>query len=288
MSSGPDAQHENDKRENRTLYSELGTCESAAPDAGGNSCLKIYSKLIKAPVSTDCTTKTLYEEQALYRKPLYMLSMDPMVWLIKAFHSRTRAGRSVEVGIYVAYRKTPIEDEVEYEYHEITYAGQVKAAFTTSSFVSHKGHDRLSELGVYCRGAFDTPGLLPLIELRMLSIIPEAAKPDTSSFVVLDLKVVECGKAPYTQQRFTWTWQGSRVGWPDMVPWSDTTGPFSYFEITVNGKWLGRAYATEFPLAGDEVGDSHRDREGRLIGSVQGRFFGSFPSSQSQIASLEI
>ena len=289
--------HNNDARnsEKTTLYGECGCCESATPDAG-EMCLKLYSKMKDASAGSSTTTipaspKIKQQDQWLSRKPLYMLSMDTKkLWVIKASCSRTRAGRSMEMGIYVAYQGTGTssKDEINYEYYSVAYDAQAKSSFAALTFVSGQEQGQLRELGVYCKRGWEALRPVLLMELKMLCVVPESAKPDVSNFTVRGLKIVEYGDAPHTQKCFAWTWQGSRDGWPDMIPWSETTGPFAYFQISINGKFLGRAYSTEFPMVGDDTADDHQDRNGRLVVRVQGYFFGSFPSSQDHIVSLEM
>ncbi|MCJ1239572.1 hypothetical protein MMC14_007570 [Varicellaria rhodocarpa] len=215
--------------------------------------------------------------------------MNPTkVWAVKAACSGARAGRSMEIGIYVAYRVSANKDKIEFEYHMIEYTPQANVPFTTSTFMSGNNGGQLSELGVYCKGVFESTEPLLLMALKRLSVMPEAAKPNTSEFAVHDLKIGKRGDAPHAQKFLVWAWHGSRVGWPDMLPWSDTTGPFSHFEISINGRWLGRAYSIEFPLTDDDTAESDRDDEGRLMYVVKGKFFGSFPSSQGHVASFEL
>ena len=264
----------------------------------GISCLKIYGKLVRASARAsnenpagvlDSSIESCHKNQPLYRLPLYALSMiSTNVWAVKAACWRARAGRSMEMGIYVAYRVSTNKEKIEYEYHMIEYNPQANVPFSTSAFLSSNNGGQLSELGVYSIGVFEPTEPLLLMELKWLSVMPESAKPITSEFAVRDLKIGKRGKAPYLQKYLVWAWHGSRVGWPDILPWSDTTGPFSYFEISINGRWLGRSYSVEFPLADDDTAESGRDSEGRLMYVVKGKFFGSFPSSQGHIASFEL
>lgn len=128
---------------------------------------------------------------------------------------------------------------------------------------------RLVEFGVYGRGLIQDPKPLALCQILNLSIAPtsQAELP----WNIYGMRVTERGTSPDHKTRLMWKWSGSGDSNPECLPWSKTTGPFSYFDVIVGGKELGRAYCTEFPIHREDF-DGCKGEAVQVV--IRGRLFG--------------
>ncbi|KAF2491443.1 hypothetical protein BU16DRAFT_515819 [Lophium mytilinum] len=119
---------------------------------------------------------------------------------------------------------------------------------------------RLSELSLSMKGGdtMNNHGLS--IEIFELSIAP-LETPHLSSTIV-NIRVENQGKDEEEHRRLVWDFQDQSLGLSHSLlrhlPYSQLTGPFSYFSIDIDGDNVGRAYATEFILCNVLV-DKMRD-----------------------------
>ena len=105
---------------------------------------------------------------------------------------------------------------------------------------------RIVEVGICYNVAHEFRGSIALMDIYGLVIKPRPVSTFTCSLFGLELYHRSSGET--REQRLRWTWRGSTEVWPDSLPWSDTTGPFSVFTITADGVRLGQAHCLEFPL----------------------------------------
>ena len=145
--------------------------------------------------------------------------------------------------------------------------------------------ERITALGVYIQPPVNATGggLLfdPVKETKILTIqslglttASEAAYPPSSRLRIRDVKLTraDLGHGVAVQRRLQWTiscvdtpearneeterqeWNSLKVkAESEGVPWSDTTGPFEYFVVNVNGRDMGRAYGLAFPFREGEL-----------------------------------
>jgi hypothetical protein len=61
----------------------------------------------------------------------------------------------------------------------------------------------------------------------------------------------------------------------ETVPWSATTGPFSHFRVSANGKFLGDAWATQFVLRDDDLEEAivEESKEQDVYITIEGFMF---------------
>ena len=80
-----------------------------------------------------------------------------------------------------------------------------------------------------------------------------------------------------TYYRLTWTFPSAAVpapnGWPNFLPWSTSTGPFSYFTVTVGTATLGRAYALAYVLDDPTFQGLAKGKGGAILFVVNGYAF---------------
>lgn len=128
---------------------------------------------------------------------------------------------------------------------------------------------RIVEVGICYNVANDFRGSITLMDLYGLVLKPRPVMKFTCSLFGLELYHRHSGETK--EQRLRWTWQGSTDVWPDSLPWSDTTGPFSVFTIMADGVKLGQAHCLEFPL---RPSDWPRRQTKVVNFSVHGYLFG--------------
>ena len=183
--------------------------------------------------------------------------------------NKPRVAQPAKVGFFAAYKLDDKQD-LAYRYSEVP-----ENAFVGSHHMSldYRGdHTRLVEFGVYCETAsIDVQPLLLLsIESLVISPINRQAGCD---FALYDVHTTERGKGQDAETRLVWQWQGSRNKWPDWLPWSKTTGPFSHFRVFVEGQEIGRSYCLEFPIHAQdtELSEVH---DGSIEVRISGVLFG--------------
>lgn len=179
-------------------------------------------------------------------------------------------GGSMDVvsGVYMGY-KIPNSEKLSYIHVDISSPlpdqlqdRTIKISFTTAD-------SRLVEFGVYCLDPIEDPKPLALCQILSLTIKPSNY---TASFWRIDsVRVTERFDSPDRDKRLAWQWSGSHNPDPARLPWSKTTGPFSYFDVMLGGKELGRAYCLEYPIHREDL-DGCEGEEVEVI--IHGRLFG--------------
>lgn len=258
----------------RLLYGEYEAEDDASPGLP-RTLLTIYTAMfgIVSPSSGEEKVPSEHTEKdtAPFRLCLFKVSMltdTPLC--VRVRHATTRESRSVKVGFYAAFRSSSTS-EVTYEYHALSY--NATSISERKYELEHTGKgDLLVELGIYFHGFMDSPMPTRLLQLSRLSVLPTTVlDSDCYTFKLTNLRTIERGIHPNQQKRLTWDWSGKRDTWPDSVPWSDITGPFSHFVISAEGRMIGTAYGMEFPLTEEELEGAS---EGGIFFSVEGKFFG--------------
>ncbi|KAG9195773.1 mannosyl-glycoprotein endo-beta-N-acetylglucosaminidase [Alternaria panax] len=124
---------------------------------------------------------------------------------------------------------------------------------------------RITELGIHLKGPWTAPVSEPvrLLGIKEICITPRSTFPIQRPEIT-HVRLEERGEAEGRHVRICWNYNdvSSLGSWKEKgMPFSDVTGPFSYFEIDSVGRVLGRSYALEHILdkkfvesrAGDEV-----------------------------------
>jgi len=264
----------------RLLYGEYEAEDDASPGLP-RTLLTIYSTIlgIRSPSLGEGTVLNEQTEKDTGPSRLCLFKLSMLVGTplsVRVRHARTRESRSVKAGFYAAFRSSSTS-EVTYEYHALSYAATSMSEGKYELEHNDKG-SLLVEFGIYSHGVMDSPTPTRLLQLSRLSVVPTVVLNSNGyNFKLINLRIIERGIAPNQQKQLTWDWSGERDTWPDCVPWSDITGPFSHFVISTTGRVIGTAYGMEFPLTDQEI-------EGTLEGgtsfSVEGRLFGDLKQPQ--------
>jgi len=80
---------------------------------------------------------------------------------------------------------------------------------------------------------------------------------------IFNIRVISHGSPPNRHRRLAWDWDvlGNPPSNLNSVPWSPTTGPFSYFRVSLDGRILGDIGATQFVLRDEDISGSRRGEE---------------------------
>lgn len=146
-------------------------------------------------------------------------------------------------GIYTTYNN----DHTISHYHLITPNSNARSQSTSPATKTYAlslpmTSNQLTSIGVYYT---PTPGHhFPIITLLSLSITPSL--PPLSKYSITNIRLISHGE----QKRLSWDWSGP----PSARARSRITGPFSYFEVMVDGRVVGRVYGMEFPLSEEDFG----------------------------------
>ncbi|KAF9700889.1 hypothetical protein EKO04_000322 [Ascochyta lentis] len=119
---------------------------------------------------------------------------------------------------------------------------------------SSKLHPRLEELGVYVN-AFEAKSTVRLAEVDSICIqrvTAEVSLQSHDTYSIYNIRTAALGEGDTRHLRLCWSHASS--GRPvEGIPFSDVTGPFSYFALHIDGVDLGRSYAVEHILSADLV-----------------------------------
>lgn len=123
---------------------------------------------------------------------------------------------------------------------------------------------------------------LHLMTIQHIAIAPASAIPKSSDHRITNLRIATRGADPCAQKRLVWEFLSKSHTVRDGLPYSKTTGPFSHFLVSVNGKYIGRAYACEFPLRREDFGEvesenekaGHGEEDEEMEVTVEGILFG--------------
>jgi hypothetical protein len=113
--------------------------------------------------------------------------------------------------------------------------------------LSSMPNPRLEELGVHVDFIQAEISTTKLVEVDFICIQPVLSKKTLQSHKIFDIHVSSQGEGEMQHLRLHWSHTSD--GQPAQgVPYSAITGPFSYFELVVDGLRLGRSYAAEHVL----------------------------------------
>ena len=243
-------------------------------------CTKIIGELGPRAETIDSQENPVSNPMIAWRLCLYKVAM-PMdnALSLDICYSRTKESESMEVGVYTAFH-TSMVPNVHYRYHALPYS-MTKMVSVHISIPSANTDSTLVEVGLYCRGNIEESASLEIIHAFRLAIMPVAVldayttKSCATEFTIDGIQLVERGAAPNEQKRLTWEWHGKDIRWPNSIPWSKITGPFSHFTIYADGRQLGHAYCLEFPLTDEELNEMIQDNGSNKISfEVKGWSFG--------------
>ena len=108
--------------------------------------------------------------------------------------------------------------------------------------------DTLTGISLQVEGHFETTSTSPLLIAEIMSICVRRSSKAARDYTISDATLVEIDE---TASCLSWklndeAWNTSSAD--DGLPYSDLTGPFSYFVIEIDGHHVGRAYAMEHVL----------------------------------------
>ena len=252
----------------RIIYGELLNSDDTTLENPIVSRLRIITKVIGAQRGLSDNEPSRH----IHQLPLYTICIEnDCELLVQVEYQRSRTTRDVEIGLYLAREPGPRQD--------LRYNLPYKPEPGYMQFIqpaSNACHLPFTQIGIYCKGHFPSENPLPLIDLMGIRIrenfrpFPQAVH---KRFTVKDIRIIQRRSGPYLQRRIAWDCNGTLDGWPSSIPLSEVTWPFSHFSVSLNGRFIGNAYACEFPLLQQDVEEvSIGIGEGMMVG-VHGHTF---------------
>lgn len=178
--------------------------------------------------------------------------------------------KDMEFGFYTAYT-IPNSNTLEYVRSAISFENCNQMQNKNIEFGHRCPLSRLVEFGMYFFTGVEYQEPLALCQLFNITIKPKSeANP---VWTIGGIRLMHRCRAQFVDRRIRWDWGGS-VGDNERstgLPWSRTTGPFSYFTVTLGGKTLGRAYCTEYPVWSQDFGSVEDDK---IEAVICGHLFG--------------
>ena len=184
-------------------------------------------------------------------------------------------------GFYFAYKELN-STTIQHQYHEIP-AGQTGNAMIVLQAAAVES--RVIEYGVYCQALSRTQSTDPVLTISSLCIKP--IQHIGFEFDIGNVQITQRERGAVAETWLTWEWQGSAAGWPETMPWSSTTGPFSSFHIIIDGKEVGKAHCLQFPLRKEDLEEAEGEE---VTVTIIGQVFGdrSFRSTSTVISRSEL
>lgn len=120
----------------------------------------------------------------------------------------------------------------------------------------------LQELGIHIRGSPTTKReTIRLVEIMEICISPQSTLQAPKSCILENIRIEHRSNGENKHVRLCWNYELTKdFERIDGIPYSDITGPFSYFSIQFDGLRLGRSYASEYPLPLNIV-ERYREKE---------------------------
>lgn len=145
--------------------------------------------------------------------------------------------------------------------------------------------ERLREIGVHLRAPRIDETPLTLAKIRCIRIVPTDSVQAESHCSLDGIGIEKRGEGEEEHWRLSWEYheENGITPPPSGMPYSDSTGPFSYFWILVDGLKVGRVYAVECVLPnalvehslgqgqGIEVAITGYGFDGRVLASAKRR-----------------
>ena len=145
---------------------------------------------------------------------------------------------------------------------------------------------KLYEVGIYLRGQL--PEDTDLAVFHSMSILPETVLHMTKpKYAIGNLRISNVRGGPVEARKLEWEWLGDKAVWPDCLPWSRTTGPFSHFRVLRNDVEIGICQTTAYPLESGELGPKSNDSVGNVVFAVEGICFGGIVLNERALAYLQ-
>ena len=123
---------------------------------------------------------------------------------------------------------------------------------TTLSLPLQNTEDRITDIGITAVGRVQDLGPVTIEDsfFNLLDISSISLKPTGQNYPrdvrIQDLQLLQLGDNITLHHRLKWSYPSITIPYDFLMPWSDVTGPFSHFEIRIEQKLLGRAYALQF------------------------------------------
>lgn len=168
-------------------------------------------------------------------------------------------------GFYFAYNDRDAET-IEYQYKEtqLGHTGILEAVLRHGEV-----NFRLVECGVWFEPMSASPVLETVLAINSLCIKP--IQHIDARFAVTNVRVVRLKQDYLAESWLTWEWEGPVGEWPEGLPWSVTTGPFSHFAVEIGGQDVGSVHGLQFPLRKEDIAEVE---EGEVSVMVRGYIFG--------------
>ena len=181
------------------------------------------------------------------------------------------------VGFYTAY-SVPLSDRIAYADTPIPITSDISAYNIPVRIPSeHEGVDtpemgRLVEVGVFCEDMNEFPASHMLELLHVYNLVVGPRGESATAVTVHNIRVIERQSGSNVEKRMAWNWTCPKDRWPAGKAWSNSTGPFSHFNIMTNERRLGEAFCLECPLRRDDFDEVMQSDEVRF--TIQGTLYG--------------
>lgn len=227
-------------------------------------------------LEVDTCKEAVHLEPKVQRLCLFKLSM-PGDGSLRATIHYLRPEKTGTVGFYTAYQ-TPDCDKVEYQYHATRPVDEFSSVqYLTLPVKAQVSGSNLVEIGVFSQGCHIRQPSQVILNVRSIQIMPYTGA--KRGFHINHLRIRQRATDADEERSLVWQWEGSKDGWPRHLPWSQTTGPFSHFQVRINGEVGGMTQSLEFPLRKQEYEDSLRDE---VAVSIHGTMFGGGTISSAE------
>lgn len=181
-------------------------------------------------------------EKEIRRLPLYRLDMpaDDTLTLTITCRSLISTDTRVLSSFYIklSNQERPQLLDIDTSGDQHTIQTRVRASPSSDDTV------RVEELGFQLVGSVGE-GIVPVVETASILIMPHAAYDTLTMHSIHSIRLQTYSADDNSHTRLCWDYTDSPESRVPGVPYSDLTGPFSHFDIDLDGDRDGRAYSIQ-------------------------------------------
>jgi hypothetical protein len=191
-------------------------------------------------IAHNATHGSLRDIHTGLRLPLYRFNMlaDGSLRILVTYRNRLPAAPTI-VSLYLKYSGVQLPQLLPVARTE--GFSIIEASILTPS---NPERCRLEEIGVHLEG-FSGDGVVPVLEISSISILPLRHNSMVHACSIDGIQIEHRGEGDNAHARVCWSYADNTQGRGDGVPYSDITGLFSHFNVSINNLQIGRAYALE-------------------------------------------
>jgi hypothetical protein len=180
-----------------------------------------------------------------YWLPLHNLNMSAIGGLRIVITCRTLQPLTGDLGVYLKFSNCHEPQLLPVD--KIEHVHTIEAIVSASS----QPPSQVQELGIYSDHLSGSDQTTPVLEIHSISITVSRHNKTPATQTIHNVRIVSCGEGENKHVRLSWEYGDRDALGTHGMPYSEITGPFSHFDLEIDGSAAGRCYALECILSKD-------------------------------------